>query len=84
MKCAAKRKNNRNVKSDPYRFLKEFDNSGYNCAQIEGYPHKNAMVCATSLRAILKKHKIQHLEIVRRGDTIYIFRKNCRVMNYIC
>lgn len=83
MKSTTSSKNIRNVRSDPYRFIKEFDNRGYDCVRLEGFPHKNAMVCVASLRATMKKHKIYHIEIVRRGDTIYLIRKNSKVMNYI-
>lgn len=82
MKRTAKRKNNHNVRSDPYGFIKKFDNSGYSSVRIGDFPQKNAMVCVASLRATLKKHRIYHIEIVRRGDTIYLIRKNCKVMNY--
>lgn len=84
MKRTVNKKNGRNVKSDPYRVIKEFDIRGRDCVRIEGFPQKNAIVCVASLRATLKKHKIYHIEIVRRGDTIYLIRKNCKVMTYVC
>lgn len=66
----------KNIRSDNFKLLTEFAESGHECAQVEGYPHKNANACAAALRAAIKKYRIFTIGVAVRKDNVYLIRKS--------
>ena len=65
----------KNIRSDNFKLLIEFAESGNECAQVEGYPHKDANACAAALRAAIKKFRIFTIAVAVRKDNVYLIRK---------
>lgn len=65
----------RNIRSDNFTLLTNFAESGHECAQVEGYPHKSARGCAAALRSAIQKYRIFTISVSVRGDNVYLIRK---------
>ena len=65
----------KNIRSDNFKLLMDFAESGHECAQIDGYPHKNANACAASLRVAIKKYRFFTIAVAVRKDNVYLIRK---------
>ena len=74
----------RRTKSNVYKLLKDFEASGHDCVRLASYTQKNAVTCAASIRAAIKHYNMTWLNVIRRKDTIYIFREHGYVMQYDC
>lgn len=60
-------------RSNNYEILREFNESGLDCAKVENYTQINATSCATSLRTSIKRYRFGNLECkVRRGEVFLI------------
>ena len=65
----------KNIRSDNFTLLTKFAESGHECAQIEGYPHKSANGCAAALRTAIRKYRMFTIGVSVRGDNVYLIRK---------
>lgn len=59
-----------------YEFLKEFDNSGIICAEVENYSHKHARSCLASLKKTIERYKMVWLGATMQNGKVYIYRVN--------
>lgn len=63
------------VRTDNFKLLWEFKESGVACAQVEGYPHKSATSCASSLRSAVKTYHMDSITVVVRRGNVYLIKK---------
>lgn len=61
-------------KNDNYAFIKEFDASGVDCAKIEGYPHKSAASCVSSLSKTISRYKMPWITVTMHKGEVYLIR----------
>lgn len=66
----------RNVRSDNFKLLSEFAESGMDCAKVEGYPHKNAESCAVSLRRAISTYRMYTIGVTVRNGNVYLIRNS--------
>lgn len=66
----------KNIRSDNFTLLTNFADSGLECAQIEGYPHKSAQGCASALRAAIKTYRIFTVSVAVRKNNVYLIRNS--------
>lgn len=64
------------VRTDNFKLLWDFVESGEACAQVEGYPHKSANSCATSLRTAIRNYKLVTIAVVVRRGNVYLIKKD--------
>ena len=64
------------VRTDNFKLLWDFVESGVTCAQVEGHSHKSASSCASSLRSAVKKYKLNTIAIVVRRGNVYLIKKD--------
>ena len=64
----------RNIRADIFKLLWDFAESGVDCAMVEGFPHKNATICAASLRAAIKKYRMSSINASARKENVYLYR----------
>lgn len=61
-------------RSDNYKILKEFTESGMQCAEIRGYTQKLARYCQYSLTCSIRRYRFQNVKSIRREDRVYLVR----------
>lgn len=66
----------RGVNSDNLEIIMAFKEGNYECAKIEGYPHKDAKNCVGSLRNTIKNYKIRGIKASFRGDEVYLIKED--------
>jgi hypothetical protein len=60
-------------KSDILMVIEEFTASGMDCVKVEGYTHKSATSCMSSLSNAIKRYKIGGVRaLVRKGEVFLI------------
>lgn len=57
-----------------FKVLDEFHKSEYDCMKIEDYPHKNANICASALRASIKRYKLFSIKVCVRGNDVILIK----------
>ena len=62
--------------SKNFALLKEFMDSDLDCVEVEGYPHKDAASCQSSLYGSMKNFGFNNIKIVARGDRVFLVRKD--------
>ena len=62
-------------KTDNYDTIKEFKASGLECAEIEGFPQKDAYSCAASLRNTIKRYNMFGVRSVVRNGRVFLVRE---------
>ena len=67
------------VRSDNFKLLWDFVESGEVCAQVEGYPHKTANSCASSLRTAVKNYKLNTVAVVVRRGNVYLIKNDIEI-----
>lgn len=50
--------------------IDEFIESGMQCAEVEGYTQKNAVTCAASLKATIKRYRVFNVRVITRQNLI--------------
>ena len=78
---ATKRRINGKRSAKYQKFKKQiiaFNNSSSTCAELFAYQtnYKNADTCLMSCRLILKELKIDTLKFMKRGNRIFVIKKN--------
>ena len=63
---------NRSKNSDIRKLLMKIIDSGEECVEIKDYTHKNTNSCYTALRARIVKDRLKQLEVVTRGDRVFV------------
>lgn len=58
------------------KILQDFIDSGLDCVKIEDYPHKSASVCCGVLRKSAERFHMNNIEILYRGEDVYLVRKD--------
>ena len=66
-------------KSENQRIIEEFLESKNDCVKIEGWPQKNAMVCAASLNKSIELSLHLVIPIARDAEKLYIIVVNGNV-----
>lgn len=64
-----RRTNNRDI-------LEEFIDSGFECAKVEEWKHKNAHVCANSINASIQVYRIGGVKAVIQQDEVYLIKED--------
>ena len=64
----------KNIRMDIFNALSEFAESGHDCVEIVGYPHKDATSCASALRASIKKYRMFTIAVGTRKGKVYLYR----------
>lgn len=62
-------------KSDNYELIKEFKASGLECAEIEGYPQKDAYSCSGSLKQTIKRYNMFGVRVSVRDGRVFLVRE---------
>jgi hypothetical protein len=57
------------------KILQEFIDSGLDCVKVEDYTHKSASICCGVLRKSAERFHMNNIEILYRGDSVYLIRK---------
>ena len=61
-------------KSENLKILEEFVKSDMECAKIEDYPQKSAMVCISSLQGSIKRYRIAGIQAMLRNGEAYLIK----------
>ena len=54
------------------KILDEFVKSGHRCVKIEDYPQKDAKNCSRSLKASIRKFKLNGIKVSVRGQDVFL------------
>lgn len=76
VECDVNEVTGRRAYGNLYKFLKDFDNSGLDCAKVENHHHKTAVICANGLRVAIKKYKFTAISVVYSHGNVYLIRKS--------
>ena len=57
-----------------YALIKEFMESGLKCAEIEDFPQSTANICASSMRATIKRYNLFNVQAVSRNGRVFLMR----------
>jgi hypothetical protein len=57
-----------------YDILLEFVNSKHDCVRVEGWTHKKARYCATSLQMSIKRFNMGGVECFVRNGEVYLIK----------
>lgn len=63
-------------KSKNLLILEEFQNSGLECARVEGFTQANAGYCASSLNLSIKHYKIYNIRAISRKGKVYLIKES--------
>lgn len=63
-------------KSDNLLILEEFQNSGLECARVEGFTQACARYCATSLNNSIRRYKISNTRAIIRKGKVYLIKED--------
>lgn len=63
------------AKTDNYRILTTFLESGLDCAKLEGWPQSSVSSCLSSLKSSIKRYRMGVDVISRKGEVFLIKRK---------
>lgn len=55
--------------------LMDFIDSGFDCVKLEGYTQKNAKNCRNSLENSIKNYRLGGIQVVVRGENVFLVRK---------
>lgn len=61
-------------KADNYKLLIEFADSDMKCARIDGWRHKTAHGCATSLRTTIENYNMFDIAVFVRKGEVYLIK----------
>lgn len=61
-------------KSENQRIIEEFLESKNDCVKVEGWPQKNAMVCAASLNKSIERYKMTGATAISRDGEVYLIK----------
>lgn len=64
------------TKRNNYAILKEFIDSDLDCVELKDHGHRNAKCCQSCLLVSAKRFGFGYVGIIKRGDHIYLYRKN--------
>lgn len=59
-----------------YKLLMDFQESPLDCIKIDVTNYKNAHTCDASLRCTLKRHHLNGIRPVIRGNDVYLIKKD--------
>lgn len=62
-------------KTDNYELILQFRDSKLACAEIEGYPQKDAYICSGSLKQTLKRYNIRGIRVAVRNGRVFLIRE---------
>ena len=63
------------VKTKNYLILKEFIDSGLDCAKVEGWKHKNTHSIQWSLQASIKRYKLDGIKCIVVDGEVFLIKK---------
>lgn len=63
-------------KTDNRSVLEEFIESGFECAKVEGWKHKNASVCVSSLTGSIHTYKMCGIKAVTKRGDVYLIKES--------
>lgn len=61
-------------KTSNLEILEEFASSECECVKIEDYPHKDAYVCASSLKGSIRRFGMTGIDCVSRNGKVFLIR----------
>lgn len=61
-------------KSENLLLLEKFIDSGLDCMKVEGWKHKNARVCSSSLANSIKRYKINGVRAFTLKDEVFLIK----------
>lgn len=61
-------------KADNYKLLTEFADSDMKCARVDGWKHKSAHICATSLRKTIENYNMFDIAVFVRKGEVYLIK----------
>lgn len=64
------------ARSDNFRLLSEFVDSGLKCAKVEGSHHKSPHYCASSLNQSAKRYNFFSVKAVVRNGELYLINES--------
>lgn len=64
------------ARSDNFRLLSEFVDSGLKCAKIEGSTHSDPHCCASSLNLSAKRYNFFSVKAVVRKGEVYLVNES--------
>ena len=62
-------------KSENLLILEEFQDSGLECARLEGFTQAKARYCASSLNMSIKRYKISNVRAITRKGKVYLIKE---------
>lgn len=62
-------------RSHNVRLLNEFVNSGLACATVEDFEHRDANVCACSLRKTVLRERLYSIKVIVRKGKVYLINE---------
>lgn len=67
-------KNPNYARSENYRLLSEFTESGMDCAKVENYSHKCANYCSTALNVSIKRYGMAGVKSIARNGEVFLIK----------
>lgn len=61
-------------RADNYKLLSDFADSDMKCARVDGWQHKSAHVCATSLRKTIESYNMFDITVFVRKGNVYLIK----------
>lgn len=61
-------------KSDNYATIKEFIDSGLDCAKVENWHHKKASGCSWSLNNCAKAYGFKNIKAITRKENVFLIK----------
>lgn len=61
-------------KSENLRILEEFVESGMECAKVEGYTQKNALICSSSLSSSIRNYNMGGVIARTRNGEVFLIK----------
>lgn len=61
--------------TDNYKLLTDFANSDYECVKLEGYTHKDAKSCQSSICASIRKFRMIGIRVRIHRDDVFLVKE---------
>lgn len=64
-----------NRNNDNYATLMEFIDSDMTCAEVTDFGSRTATACANSMRASVKRYRLNNVIVTVRGNKLYLIKR---------